>query len=272
MFRKQNPVPEAAPGPSRGSGATRGAVALPAVARVDLLPPIVEIRRKQSAKIRLLVLGLIGLVLVSLAAAVAVSLLADEAERALAREDARGQQLRAEQEQYSEVITVKSQLADYDNAEVVALYAEADWSHLLSELDDALPAGIELETEDVTIQAVSARQARDGLEMPGVVEITFTATAATFGSPTPLLNGLQTLTGYTGASVSAVAADSSDDGYRITGVVQLSTEAIGGTSRVNALDEELLAEIYAALEKPYEEPEADAATADDATAADETEE
>lgn len=223
-----------------------------AVARVDLLPPIVGIRRRQGKTVRALALGLVGLVIVAAMAGVAVSFLAGAAENTLAAERTRSQLLLLEQGKYTDLSTVKAQLEDYERAEVAALFAEADWSRLMKELDNALPGDFALTTESITIKGIAADSRgggaeSTGLDAPGVIEIAFTATADRFDSPTPLLNALRELTGYVSATVDAVSA-SGEEGYVVTGVIQLGAEALGGTARVNALDPEILATLHDLLE------------------------
>lgn len=228
-------------------------VSAPAVAfaRVDLLPPIVEIRRKNAAVIRRLMLGLVGLVVLVVAASLAVSMLAMTAENNQAAERARTAVLLNQQREYSELSTVRGQLGDYDTAAMLALFAEADWSRLMTELDKVLPDGVDLATESIAIKGLGTDSAAGvettGLDKPGVIEISFTANADKFDSPTPLLNALSKLTGYIDASVSAVAA-SGEDGYTITGVVQLGADALGGTARVKALEADLIQKLHEQLE------------------------
>jgi len=221
------------------------------VARVDLLPPIVEVRRRQGRTTRLLAMGLVGLLIVVAAVGLAMSFLAGAAENALAGERTRSQLLLIEQAKYSEVSTVKAQLVDYETAELAALYSEADWSRLMRELDDALPSDFALTTETISIKGIDSGRSGSGedtgLDAPGVIEISFTATADAFDSPTPLLNALSGLTGYVSATVDAVSA-SGDKGYVVTGVVQLGADALGGTARVDVLDAETIATLHELLE------------------------
>lgn len=228
------------------------AASVATIARVDLLPPIVEVRRKQNATLRLLSLSLGGLLLITVTGGFAMTLLSGSAEQALVDEQARGTQLLAEQQKYTEVAGVKAQLIDYDAIIYSALFAETDWARLMRELDGALPAGMELTSESVTLKGLSADAAAAAppaapLDAPGLIEIAFTASAPAFESSTPLLNGLAALTGYASASVSAVSS-AGDDGYVITGVVQLSSTALGGTARVGELDAAQLEQLRLALE------------------------
>ncbi len=221
-----------------------------AAARVDLVPPIVETRRKQNATERRLVAVLLALLVAIVVAALAVGMLAITAENSLAAERARSQVLLNEQKEYTEVSAVKAQLGAYDQAEYAALYSEADWARLMRELDKVLPDDIALAAESVSIKGMSEDALPiegTGLDAPGVIEISFTANADTFDSPTPLLNALAKLTGYMSATVDAVAA-STDVGYTITGVVQLGADALGGTKRVDALDPEQIAALHEQLE------------------------
>lgn len=221
-----------------------------AVARVDLVPPIVEIRRRNRATVTRLSFGLLALVLVVAAGGVAVGMLAGGAESALETEQARTLALLEEQQTYAEVSSVKAQLGGYDGAELAALYSEADWARLMRELDAVLPPDVSLATETIVVKGVSPDASSieaTGLDAPGVIEIAFTANAARFDSPTPLLDALSRLTGYVSATVSAVA-ESGEEGYTITGVVQLSADALGGTARVGELDPDELARLHEQLE------------------------
>lgn len=221
-----------------------------ASARVDLVPPIVETRRKNRATERKLVAGLLALLVLVVAAGLAVAMLAFIAENQLSTERSRSQLLLSEQKQYTEVSAIKSQLGAYEGATIAALYSETDWARLMRELDAVLPEGATIATESITIKGLSEDTAgvveATGLDAPGVIEIAFTANAASFDSPTPLLNALGGLTGYVSATVDAVASE--QDGYVITGVVRLSAAALGGTSRVAGLDPEQLAALHEQLE------------------------
>lgn len=238
-----------------------------AVARVDLVPPIVEIRRKNAATERKLVAGLLALLIAIVAGGLAVAMLAFTAEGTLAAERVRSQLLLNEQKQYTEVSAVKAQLGAYDGATLAALYSEADWARLMTELDTVLPDDVTLASESITVKGLSDDTSgiieATGLDAPGVIEISFTANAERFDSPTPLLNALKGLTGYVSATVDAVAA-SNDAGYTITGIVQLGADALGGTARVGQLDADQLADLHEQLDIA-----ATTTTADD-TAADTT--
>lgn len=259
--RKSAPAPAAPAAPTKPArGARRASESAPPLGvlasgpRVDLLPPIVEVRRRQNSTLRLLVLGLLGVVLIAVVASFAVALLAGAAEDGLAQERSRSDQLLTEQQQYSELMTVKSQLIDYGTAQVAALYPEADWARIMRELDAALPAGGAIVSESVTVKGIDAKDVSASapvpgavtIDTPGVIQISFTATAPVFESPTPLLNSLKNLTGYLSANVSAVA-ETGEDGYLITGVVQLGSGAFGGTARTAALDATTLANLRDSL-------------------------
>lgn len=238
--------------------------------RVDLLPPIVEVRRKQKATLRLLMLGLVGIAAIAVVASLAVWLLATGAERGLADEQARTVTLLQEQNRYTDVIAVKSQLGDYDNAQMAALYADTDWARLMRELDAALPAGVAIESESITVKGLGADDAAAAgaegavaIDAPGVIEILFSATAPTFDSPTPLLNALASMTGYVSATVSAVS-NTGDEGYTITGAVQLDASALGGTARTGSLDADELQTLHDALMSAATTPVAPAPAATDA--------
>lgn len=221
-----------------------------ATARVDLVPPIIETRRKQAATERKLIASLLALLVFIVVAGLGVAMLAFGAEAALNAERTRGQILINEQQQYSAVSTVKADLGAHDGAEIAALYSEANWARLMTELDSVLPERVALSTESVTVKGLADDAASieaTGLDAPGVIEVSFTANAATFDSPTPLLNALSKLTGYVSATVNAVAADN-EAGYVITGVVQLGADALGGTARVDQLDADELAALHEQLE------------------------
>ena len=221
-----------------------------AIARVDLVPPIVEARRRHAATERKLMAGMLALLVAVVAAGLAMAALAMSAESTLSAERTRAQVLLNEQKKYSEVSSIKAHLGGYDGAELAALYSEASWSRLMTELDAVLPADVSLATESITVKGVADDAASieaTGLDAPGVIEISFTANAARFDSPTPLLDALSRLTGYVSATVEAVA--SNESGYLITGVVQLGADALGGTARTDALDADKLTALHEQLEQ-----------------------
>lgn len=221
------------------------------VARVDLLPPIVDVRRRQNRIVRGLSWGLFGLILLVALGGVGAALLAASAEAQLDAERTRTQLLLLEQGKYTELQDVRAQLLDHEYAEVAALYAEADWKRLMTELDTALPDDFSLTSETITVKGLGQSDAAtDGpdLDAPGVIEIAFTADAARFDSPTPLLNALSRLTGYLSATVDSVAGDQ-EAGYVVSGVIQLGEDALGGTARADALDPEVLDPLHTQLEQ-----------------------
>lgn len=249
---RRGAAPAAAP-PSKGKAKPQPAPYLQGGPRVDLLPPIVEVRRKQNATLRLLMLGLVGIAAIAIVASLAVWVLATVAERGLADEQARTATLLQEQNTFTDVIAVKSQLGDYDQARMAALYADTDWARIMRELDAAMPAGVSIESESITIKGLisdnAAAPTADGsvaIDAPGVIEILFSATAPTFDSPTPLLNALAGLTGYVSANVSAVS-NTGEQGYTINGGVQLDARALGGTARTGTLDADELKALQDAL-------------------------
>ncbi|WP_175987811.1 hypothetical protein [Microbacterium tenebrionis] len=250
----------------------RGSANVASVARVDLIPPIIEVRRTENARIRGLMAGLVGLAVVVAAGSLAASFLANGSEQTLAKEQALSAQLIVEQNRYTEVANVRALLGDYEIAAMSALYSEADWSRIMRELDGAMPDGVTLASEVITVKGVlgaaasSTAVATAGLDSPGVIEITFTATASVFDSPTPLLNRLQELTGYASATVDAVAGD--DEGYLITGVIQLNSSALGGTARTERLDQDRLATLRSELESSVIAPPAPAAPDESSAIAD----
>lgn len=221
------------------------------VYRVDLLPSIVGVRRRQNTTLRLLMLSLIGVALIAVVASLAVALLAGAAESTLEQEQARSAQLIADEQQYAEVIAVKAQLADYDNARTAALFAETDWARVMRELDAALPEGAQITAESIKIKGLAGEAGETNPEVatidaPGVIEISFGATAPTFVAPTPLLNSLQNMTGFVSANVSSVA-NAGEDGYTISGKIQLDGRALGGTARTASLNQDAIVALRDAL-------------------------
>lgn len=261
---------------SDGGGPTaprRGGSVQRSVARVDLLPPSVEVRRRQSTTLRLLGLGLAGLLLISVTGAFATSFYADDAERRLADEQARSAELLAEQNQYAEVSSIKAQLSDYETAQMAALFLDIDWPRMMRQLDAALPAGMTLSAETITVKGVDTETAAENavaLDTPGVIEIGFTANTDQFASPIPLLNALSSLTGYASATVDNVTGGD-EDGYVVTGTVRLNAGAFGGTPRTERLDPDLVTALRVALEQAVTAPPAPPAdeTADDTTTTEE---
>lgn len=126
-----------------------------AIARVDLVPPIVEARRRHAATERKLMVGMLALLVAVVAAGLAMAALAMSAESTLSAERTRAQVLLNEQKKYSEVSSIKAHLGGYDGAELAALYSEASWSRLMTELDAILPADVSLATESITVKVVA---------------------------------------------------------------------------------------------------------------------
>lgn len=240
--------------------------ALPTTPRVDLLPPIVEIRRQESKTIRRLSFGLVGLVAVVLIASVGASTLAMTAETALATENARKARLLTEEKAYSEVISVKALLGDYDAAIMSALYSEADWARIMREIDGSMPEGVAITSEVVRINGLGTEAVEVpavSLDTAGVVSIAFTALSANVISSTEVLNLLSGLTGYSSAHVESVAG-SAENGFTVTAVVELNAAALGGTPRTGGLNPEQVTALRDALHLAATQPPAPAPSTEDA--------
>ncbi|WP_460801900.1 hypothetical protein [Microbacterium sp. GXF6406] len=249
----------------------RGFATVASVARVDLIPPIVGIRRKQNAQIRSLMTGLVLLAIIVIVISLAVSFFANGAEKKLTAEQTRGAQLIVEQNQYSEVAGIKAQLIDYETARWAALYSEADWARIMRELDSAMPDGVDITAEAIAVKGLGTanRSTKDAnaivIDKPGVIEVAFTAQSDIFESPTAILNALaKTMTGFTSANVDSVVG-AREDGYVVTGIVQLNAGALGGTSRTGSLDAETLEQLHKQLEQVAIAPPAAVAPAAEAT-------
>ena len=230
---------------ARGAASGAAAAVLDVVPRVDLLPPMIEQRRRRTATLRLLMLGLLGLVLIAVTASFAVSVSADEAERELAAAQTRSAQLAAEQGRYTEVAGIKAQLVDTSVARLAALYIEADWQRMMQELDAALPPDVLLTSEVISIVPVApAAPGAVTLDAPGLIEIRFTADSGALDQSVPLLGALQNLTGFVSATVDSVVGE---ELRVISGVVRLDARAFG-TPRAGDLDPDTVASLRAALE------------------------
>lgn len=245
--------------------------------RVDLLPPIVETRRKQNGTLRLLSLALVGIAAIAVLASLGAGLGAMQAEGALADETARGQKLAAEEQNYTDVIAINNQLSAQSTAKTAALFWEVDWPNLLVALDGALPAGVSLDSETVTVKPYSSNGTATttsgtpvtAIDKPGVIVVAFEATSPDVPSTIPLLNQLQAIPGVVTARVETFAVDT-EVGYRVTGEVQIDATWIGTTARSKAIDSDAVKQLRDDLFKATVTPVTPTPSATSTTGADST--
>lgn len=255
---KQPKAPKAAAKAAPKKQARPAAAMMPMSPRADLMPPSVEIRRREKRTISRLSVGLVFLTGAIVVASLGVTGVAALSEAALANENARKAQLLAEQKNYSEVVAVKALLGDYDAATMTALYSEANWQRTMKELDASMPDGVDITSEVITVKGVGDAKVEIPevqLDEPGVVSIDFTALSQDVISSTTVLNRLAAMTGFASAYVSAVS-ESGEEGYTVTGRVELNAGALGGTTRVMKLDADQLTPLHEALLKSATQPPA----------------
>lgn len=238
--------------PKKRRGAEGGPA--PVAAGVNLLPQEYYNGLKERRTLRLLALGVVGLLLVGAASSVAVAMSANEAKAELVAEQQRGAELRAERTQYSEVTEVNAELETARAAQAIALYAEVDWAKITREFTNALPDGADATTLNLG-QRLSPGIGGAGLTDTGeanplsalsviLVEYRITASSAEAGAR--LLDRLASrMTGYEWATQTSASSDK-EGGFAFTGILRLGMDAVG-TRRAEAIDEATLTALRESL-------------------------
>jgi Tfp pilus assembly protein PilN len=187
------------PGPVRGLAANTSVGGAP---RVDLMPPEIRIKRSQLRTRRKLRLALFGVFVVVVVACGATWASSTIAATSLAEAQSQQQSLLVQQQQFSDVTTVKDSIALIQAGQVVGDSTSIDWQSYLTKLQATLPAGVTLST--VTIDSADPlktyAQTTVPLEGDRIATLAFTATSPSLPSLPVWLDGLKTLPGFVDAT------------------------------------------------------------------------
>lgn len=193
--------------------------------RVDLLPPEVHAQAKNAGVRRLLIYILIGVIVLVIAGTAAATLGALSAQRGLASEQARTQDLLAQQGGYVKVRGVQADVSAAEAAQRVGASSEIDWQNYIDRVQASLPHSVVLvtvDTDSISPMAVYA-QATTPLQGPRVATLSFTASSPTLPDVAAWLDALGTLPGFADATPGSVVGG--PGGYTVSIVMHINKEA-----------------------------------------------
>lgn len=181
--------------------------------RVNLLPP--EVGQAQRARsVRRAMVGVFFFVVVLVVGAYGfATYLAIESQQRLALENARTDELLAEQAKYVEVRATTDRLATAEAALVVGASTEINLTALLSDVQSKLPAGAVIDTASVdTATPLDAYgQSAAPLQPQRVATLTFTVITPSIPDVRSWLIALEEVVGFTDAVPGTIALQENGD-------------------------------------------------------------
>jgi hypothetical protein len=194
--------------------------------RADLLPPEVKEEKVAKAQRRRL-FGIVMLVIIAVGAGYALaSVTAATSQLMLEIENERTAALLAEQTQFSEVRSLRSQVDSAKSAETILLETEIDWNEYLSLVEGTLPPGAMIETAAVISSTTTAPLGAPSNILQGqrVAEVLITVRSATSLDVATWMENLSEIRGFAGVIPNTVTREISG-GYTSTVLLQLNEEA-----------------------------------------------
>lgn len=219
--------------PAAPSGRSRrqrgGAVLVPRLPQVNLLPPEVHAKRNLSRVKRWLVLVLVLAVLLA-GGLVALAVMAQQAaDDELALQQAQTERLLAEQQQYAEVPLVLTELESIRTARELAMSTEVFWQDYLAAVAATAPTDVSIETASITAPSPMEPTpvAADPLLGAAVASITFSANSRTVPDTAAWIDGLNSVPGLADAWFSSASVTEVDGVvfYSVSGTVQVHADA-----------------------------------------------
>jgi len=194
--------------------------------RIDLLPPEYKAQKENRRKIRSLILLAALVAVVCVAGYAYATGLALQSQVALAEEQAKTPALIREQGEYIEAQVAADQLADANNAKLVASSTEILWKPYVDLVYTKLPAGTSMQTYTVSSQSSVEAAAIPELafESANVGTMIFAVTMSGVAQADELAVNLRTLPGLVDASVLSVIFDDTTLTYTATVSMTFSDE------------------------------------------------
>ena len=211
----------------------RGTASLgaPLLPQVNLLPEEIRTRRTLGTVRRWTAASLAATALVVAAATGAAVVERGIAEDELAQADAETTQLIAQQQPFSDVTTVRTEVASVTDARAAVLAGEILWSAYLDAFVAMTPDGVRISGLDYlgATPVAPAPAPADPLVAAGVGSLTFTAVAREIPDTATWAEALETVPGYSDARISSAELTDHAGGefrYTVTGSVQVDVAAL----------------------------------------------
>jgi len=200
--------------------------------QVDLLPPSILAKRALQRLKRWLViiLGLVVVVAIGLYAWAALD--ARSASDELQQAQSENLRLLQEQAKYAEVPKVLKAIALVENARVVGMGREVEWSGYVARVEKALPKDATLVSMTAEIGSPVAAPPVPGdlLQTQGLGTVTLVHQSPTVPDAAAWLDSLSKIPGFVDPLYSTAVVNDSEGGsyYTVTTTVQLTQEALSG--------------------------------------------
>ncbi len=207
------------------------AVAAPTSPQVNLLPEEIRARRTLGTVKRWATGSLAATALVVGAVTAAAVVERGIADSELAQADAETTALLTQQRPFSEVTTVRAEVASVAEARAAALAGEVLWSGYLDALVAMTPDGVRISGLDYlgASPTAPAPASADPLVDAGLGTLTFTAVAREIPDTATWADALETVPGLSDARISSARlgdAGNAEFRYTVTGSVQVDAAAL----------------------------------------------
>lgn len=198
-------------------------IAVAAVPRADLLPIAVKEAIQRRPIVRRLVVLVAFVLILTLAGVAGATFLAVSAQQALAGEQARSEQLLAQQIEFSEARQVSSDVDETVAAQRVATLTEPDWNALLGEIRATLPPGVLLTSVTGTLNPTEPEE-QIPLRQDSVGSFSISAISDTVPNVESWIAELETITGFAGIAPPVSVEGGSGAIYTVNIEVLINTD------------------------------------------------
>lgn len=198
-------------------------IAVGSMPRADLLPVAVKEAIKRRPVVRRLI-ALVAFVLILMLAAVAgATYLAVAAQQSLADEQARSEQLLAQQIEFAEARQVSNDVDETIAAQQVATLTEPDWNALLGEIRATLPPGVLLTSVNGTLSPTESEE-EIPLRQDSVGSFSISAISDTVPNVESWIAELESITGFAGIAPPVSVEGGSGAIYAVNIEVLINTD------------------------------------------------
>ncbi|WP_426516256.1 hypothetical protein ACPPVQ_16730 [Diaminobutyricibacter sp. McL0618] len=209
--------------------AAHAVVLIGAEPRVDLLPPEVRASRKRDALARQLVVWLVIVIVIVVAAIAGSAFFALKSQEALTAEQAKTQSLLLQEQKYSVVNEVQSQIQLTQAGQQIGASTEIDWNTFLNKAKGTIPANVTLTavTVDSASPLTAYPQSAVPLQASRVATVTLTVTSKSLPDLPLWLSALATLPGVADTAPGGITLASAGE-YNATATIHLNESAFDG--------------------------------------------
>lgn len=186
-----------------------------ATPRADLLPVAVKEAIKRRPVVRRLIALVAFVLILTLAGIAGATYLSLAAQQALANEQARSEQLLAQQLEFADARSVSGEVDEAIAARQAATQTEIDWNALVVEIRQTLPAGLVLDSIGAQTQTVGADEEAP-LRQDSVASFRITANSPTVPDVETWLANLESVPGFAGIAPPVSVSGGESASYTVT--------------------------------------------------------